>query len=679
MDVLVHLAANPERVVSKEELLEVVWGGAFVEEGALAQAIHSLRKALGDDARQPRFIQTVPKRGYRLVAGVEPRSEPAEETGGSLSVAPPEIPAAPARSGAPWWRARSTQAVAVLLVALALLMVWIGRESAVQARLEVDVRIRVIILPFENLGEPEDPYFAAGLTEEITANLVLLPALQVVPGRNALGEKGTTRPLSEIGKELKVDYILMGTVDWRTSSRQVRVRPQLIRMTDKTLVFGEPFEESRDDLFTAQQELSRAVISALNITLTPEQSRAVGARSTKNQEAYSAYVQGLVIENQPFYSPKHLEKAAEMFGQAVYLDPDFAEAWAELSQVHSFLAFNTDPLPGRIGKAREALEHALKLDPELPAVRLAQIYFSYRCLGDFDAALSQVTSALDRSPNDPELLKMYGYLLRRKGRLPEAIDVFQRVLALDPQESDLIWVTAETHRAMRNYEQADRGFGQALSRSPDVPFFWEQKVLNMRAWTGDPGEARAILEESPVSRSPQLQAVAFQLDLDERKYSQALARLSPEWMRTLPQEDQSRIGMLAVMARDRMGDQAGALALARANCAQLETWLEGQPRKPSLHAYLAAALARLGRREEALAQAGQAARASRADAFSGPRTLEVEAVVDVILGRRREAASKLARLLATPYRYSITTSDLRLNPVWDPLRDAPGFKALLQR
>jgi adenylate cyclase len=674
MDVLVHLAANPERVVSKEELLTVVWGGAFVEEGALAQAIHSLRKALGDDARQPRFIQTVPKRGYRLVAGVESVGEAARERDEEYPVTLPEIPSAPRWS----WRARSVQAVAVLVVALTLGVLWIEREGAGHANPEANGGIRIIVLPFENLGKPEDPYFAAGLTEEITANLTFLPTMQVIPSRNALGDKGAAKPLSEIEDALKVDYVLVGVVDWRVGPRQVRVRPQLVRVADNTIVFGDPFEGSRDDLFTAQQELSRAVISVLGITLTPEQSQAVGARSTKNPDAYRAYVQGLVLQDQPFYSPKHLEKAAQMFEQAIYMDPSFAEAWAELSQVQSFVAFNTDPLPRRIEKARVALEHALKIGHDLPAVRLAQIYFSYRCQRNFDAALAQATFALQQSPNNPELLKMYALLLRRKGRLPEAIDIFQRALALDPQASDLVWIIAETHRAMRNHEEADRGFRQALSRSPDVPFFWEQRILNLRAWAGDPAEVRAILEESPVSQSPQLQAVAFQLDLDERKYRQALARLSPTWIRALPQEDQGRIGMLAVMARDRIGDHAGALTLAQANHSEIETWLKGHPQKPSLRACLAAALARLGRREEALAQAEQAARESRPDAFSGPRTLEIQAIVDAMLGRYREATLKLDQLLRLSYRYSITTRELRLNPVWDPLRAAPEFEGLLK-
>ena len=159
MDVLACLAGDPGRVVTKEEFLAAVWGGAFVEEGVLSQAIHSLRKALGDDTRQPRYIQTIPKRGYRLLAPVMPEGK--RQVPGPVN------------------------------------------------------EIRIVVLPFENLGKSEDPDFAAGLTEEITANLSLLPMVQVIPGRNVLGDKGVPKPLSEVWKKLGVDYVLRGQVSCR--------------------------------------------------------------------------------------------------------------------------------------------------------------------------------------------------------------------------------------------------------------------------------------------------------------------------------------------------------------------------------------------------------------------------------------------------------------------------------
>jgi TolB-like protein/Flp pilus assembly protein TadD len=677
MDVLACLVGEPGRVVTKEELLTAVWGGAYVEEGALSQAIHSLRKALGDDARQPRYIQTIPKRGYRLLAPVEPEGDAAEPAGEAPLDPPPPSPPhpgpAPTFKGS--WRVRLLQAASGMMIALALWIAWSRHEA--QRSIKPKDGIRIVVLPFENLGEPADPYFAAGLTEEITANLTLLPTIQVIPGRNALGDKGAAKPFSEITKELRVDYVLQGKVNWLAGRQQVRVMPQLIRVADKTLVLADPLEGNAQSFFRDQQEISRAVISALDITLTPEQRRGVGERSTKNPEAYRAYVQGRVLQDQPFYSQPYLEKAARMFEQAVEVDPSFAEAWAELSQVHSYLAFNTDRSSKRLEQARYAMEKAVALGPDLVATRMAQAYFSYRCLDDYGDAFKRLSAVALIAPNIPEVLEMRGLLLRRTGQLEEAIEQLKKAAALNPRTADLIWTIAETYGALRNYEQADAYFERAIALAPDEPFNYEQRAFTRLAWTGNLSEARAILEDSPVRDSPQLQLAAVYFDLYEDKFRQALGRLSAENREKLSAADQVRLAALSVVALQRLGDP-GASALAEANLATLRLRIAQYSRHPRYHAYAAVALAQLGRREEALAQAEQAVEQDRHDAFSGPRFVEIQAMVNAILGRHREAVVLLRHLLSTPYRDPISTAKLRLDPAWDSLRGDPEFQALLR-
>jgi DNA-binding winged helix-turn-helix (wHTH) protein/TolB-like protein/Flp pilus assembly protein TadD len=678
MDVLACLAADPGRVVTKEELLATVWGGAFVEEGALSQAIHSLRKALGDDARQPRYVQTIPKRGFRLLAPVERESDPVEAVV-EVSPGPPAqslaVPGSPVASRSRR-RAGLLQAAAVMVLALAVWIAWDHREA--QRQMEAKDGIRIVVLPFENLGKPEAPYFAAGLTEEITANLALLPTMHVIPGKNALTDKGLAKPLAEIGEELKADYVLLGEVSWPAGGRQVRVLPKLIRMADETIVFSSPVQGDGQSPFKTQQEISRAVISTLDITLTPEQSRALGERSTENPEAYRAYVQGLVLKDQPFYSPPQLEKAAQMFKLAVDTDPKFAEAWAELSQVHSYLAFNTDRSSKRWEQARAAMEKAVALAPDLVATRLAQAYFSYRCLEDYRAALEQLTAAARIAPNLAEIFEMRGLLLRRTGRLKEAIADLKRASALNPRTAGLVWTVAETYGALRDYERADAYFEQAISLAPDEPFNYEQRALIRLAWTGNLNEARAILEDSPVRDSPQLQLAAVSFDLFERKFQQALTRVPAESREKLSLADQVRLAALSVIARDRLGDHQGAWALAEANLAILDVRMAQYSRHPLYRVYRALALAQLGRSEEALAQAEQAVRQSQHDAFSSFRVIEVQAMVAATLGRRREAVTLLSQLLRTSYRDPISTIELQLDPVWDPLRDDPSFEALVR-
>jgi tetratricopeptide (TPR) repeat protein len=549
------------------------------------------------------------------------------------------------------------------VVALVLWTVWPGREA--------ERGIRIVVLPFTNLGEPEDLSFATGLTQEITANLTLIPRMLVIPGRDALGEKGVTRPPLEIGEELQVDYVLMGAVDWGAGPRQMRVRPQLIRLKDKVLVFGKPLEVGKGDLFKAQQEISRAVISKLDITLTPEQTQAIGERSTKNPEAYRAYVDGLMLKDQPFYSPKYLEQAARMFEQAVDLDPDFAEAWAELSQVHSYLGYNTDRSSKRKEQARGAMNKAVAEGPNLLATHLARAYFSYRCEEDYGAALRHIDAAARLAPNLPEVLEMRGLLLRRQGRLAEAIELLRRASELKPRKVDLVWPIAETYGALREYDQADKYFERAISLAPDQSFYYEQQALNRLAWTGNLAEARAILEDSPVSKTPQLQLAAFYFDLYERKYRQALARVSPEDREELSFADQCRLAAMSVVALERLGDRNGARALAEANLSVLRLRTAQYSRHPLFRIYLALALAQLGRREEALANAEQAVEQSRHDKFSGPKVVEVQAMVAAILGRREQAVVLLRQLLSAHYREPISIAKVRLDPVWSLLHDNP--------
>lgn len=694
MDVLICLAEEPGRVVPKEELLAAVWGGVFVEEGALSQAIHTLRKTLGDDARQPRYIQTIPKRGYRLVAPVSadlpppPVEIPAEVP--SVPESDP-VPVPPVRPASP--RRWAWFVVAAITFAALLAFLQFGRERPGEARV-VPPRVadarpgdtfatehapRIVVLPFEDLNEPQDPIFSLGLTQEITKDLGSLSSLQVIHRTLSVQERAMKEP-HEIGIELGVDYVLQGTVQWETRAggrSRVRIRPQLIRV-DGVLVWAKSFEAEVTDILTVQEEISRRLIASLGIELLPEQSRALREMSTENLDAHHAYIRGLDLKDQPFYSEEHLRDAALSFQRAVDLDPGFAAAWAELSLVHSYLAYNTDPTSERVTRAREALEKAMALGPDLPEARLAQAYYSYRCEEDFDGALRQLEEAARLFPNHAEIFKTLGLVLRRKGRLADAIRALQHAEWLDPRTGEIVWILPETHRALRNYEEADSGFEQAISRTPDEPFFWEQRALNKLAWTGDPEEARRILDQSGLAGDPLIESAAFRLDLYEGEYERALARLSTDWVGDLAPEAQARIAMTEAIVRERMGDHQGALATAEANRIDLEAKIARYPDRALFRACLAVALAQLGRRQEALAEIREAVRMRQTDAYSGPRILEIQAMVNTELGSHSEAIQILSRLLDTPYRGSITVADLRLDPTWESLRDKTGYQGLFR-
>jgi DNA-binding winged helix-turn-helix (wHTH) protein/TolB-like protein len=459
MDVLVYLAADPGAVVSKEELLEVVWDGSFIEEGVLAQAIHSLRKALGDDARQPRFIQTIPKRGYRLVASVE------------LEVSPHTFPAVtkpPAH-----WKARLLLGVALLAVVVALGFV---PEHVLESISPLTPRPPanrwIVVLPFENLNEPQDAYFAKALNKEIIEDLASVTALHVISQTSAVHYGGDRRPASVIGRELKVDYVLEGTLKWNVGLNgvpQVHITPRLVRVADDAQVWVDGFDREVKDIFAVQSVISRRVIAHLGVELSPEEKeKQFRPPPTANLEAYKTYLRGLELKNQPSYSKEETLKAVSMFEHATDLDPRFAAAWSELSQSNCSLAFNGDRSPTRIAMARKALERAVALEPDVQSVWLARVYYASQCEKDYHAA--RILLRESRLPGNSEALRVYGFILRRQGLLQEAAEMLQRAYSLDPKSAMLASEIAETYRAMGNDEEADRFYRQAKSLAPDESF-----------------------------------------------------------------------------------------------------------------------------------------------------------------------------------------------------------------
>lgn len=689
MDVLVYLAAQRGRVVPKEELLEAVWGGSFVEEGVLSQGVHSLRKALGDNARRPHYIETIPKRGYRLLApvvAVDPVAGAEEATRAASPVAPSEPERSPELRTASRGRRQLRSLVTVLgmaVVIVAFLQFWrrTGERQSAGPHPEAHAT-RIVVLPFEDLGQPgaADSFFAAGLTEEITKDLASFAALQVISRTSAMHYMGLRKPLPEIGRELGVDFVLEGTVRWAKGPdgrSRVRITPQLIRVVDDTHVWAESFERQVEDIFQVQAEISGHVIGRLGIALIPEGKRTLRTPPTANLGAYWAYVRGMELRNQPFYSEAHLREAVAMFERAVQLDPAFAAGWAELSQTQSYLAFNSDPSPSQVERSRIALRRAVALAPDLLEVRLAQAYFSYRCQEDFKGAQQQLAAAALHFPNDADVQESLGLVLRRLGQLPEALESLQHAVVLNPRRVPLHWWIAETYRAMRDYEQADRYFSDAISQAPDQPAYWAEKALNRLDWTGSPEAARKVLAQAPIQEHSGLVPAVFQLELDERRYEQALALAAPDAVRDLAPQQRSRTTVLAVLARERLGDRR-AMQAAATNLITLEQQVGRFPKEAFYRAYLAMTLAQLGRENEALEQAEQAVQQTRGDAFSGPRIIEIQAMVDATLGRRREAVGRLARLIAMRYQSPISIADLRLDPVWDPLRGDPGFVQILE-
>jgi TolB-like protein/DNA-binding winged helix-turn-helix (wHTH) protein/Flp pilus assembly protein TadD len=680
MDVLAYLAQQPGRTATKEELLDVVWEGMVVEEGALPQCIHAIRKSLGDDARSPRYIQTIPKRGYRLVAEV---SRPA--AGESAPPAPPPL-ASPAelKKARSWRLAAVIAAVAVAATLSGALLLDRRQEQSLAGGPP-----RIVVLPFENLGPPTAAVFAEGMTEEITANLACLSTLRVISRTSARTYSRGDKTVRQIAEELDVDYVLEGTVRWAKDGagrQRVRITPQLIRVADDSHVWAEVFEREVGDVFALQAEISERVINMLGITLLAPERRQLRVPVTANMAAYQAYLRGLELIDQPFFSPSHVEAAIGAFERAAALDPGFAQAWAQLSQAHSYLCFNAvtpeqvalhcGAGDGKRPSPAEALARARATGPRLPEVLLAEAFHAYRVDRDYAAALDRFRAAAKTRPSDATARWGTGLVLRRQGNLAEAVTLFKEAASLDPRSIKRVWAVAETYSALRAHAKADNVYDQAISLAPDQPLYWEEKASNRLAWDGDLAVARAILDDAPANVQDDLAGARVELDLVGGRLRAGVEGWSRLDLASLPVADRYRLAWRVAVALDLLGDRDAGRALAERNrqelARQVAPCAPGEGRRAPgssalLDAYLGIALAQLGRREEAVCHGDRAVASKEDDRFSGPRMVEARAVADLLLGDREAARRRLRSLLGTTYQQPITPALLRCDPLWAPV------------
>ena len=309
MQVLVLLAAHAGQVVAKERLIHTVWPDTFVTDDVLTRAISELRRVFGDDAKESRFIQTIPKSGYRLIARVSPSGAGQEVAGSRTTRCTSRLwPPAPTTSSRPftrpigrapatehWWRSWKLGLWAISLAAVIVVGV------VVLNRLRADAcpcRVTIAVLPFEHLGGPEREYLTDGLTEETSASLGQIdPEHLSVKGRTSTRRyKHTPKSAAEIGQELGVEYLVEGSV--RAESGRLRVTSKLIRARDQVQIWAESYDSEPGSMLELQRELSAAIARQVRLRLSPERLTALAPRYTRNAEAYDLYLRGRHLWNQ---------------------------------------------------------------------------------------------------------------------------------------------------------------------------------------------------------------------------------------------------------------------------------------------------------------------------------------------------------------------------------------------
>jgi len=691
MELLVFLAARAGEVTTKEEILEKVWAGSFVEEGALAQCVHSLRKALDDDPKEPHFIETIPRRGYRLIAPVAPLERVAEEP--TAGVAP---------------RGLWTAVVAVLLAALALFAAWSRRlpETGDGAKLEAQAGVELedeppslVILPFRTIApperEPEVTWVAEGLGEQLETALALLD-LRLKFRFSTDRARETDRDLRAQVEELGVDYLLEGSLLWHED--RVEVRPKLVRIRDRSQLWNGSYERELGEVLAVTAEIADRVGDEIGVRVRDGPNRLRRSGTSRIPEANVHYIRGLALLGGPKYDEEKYLAAVHEFERAVELDPDFAEAHAELSKASSYLCFNGHRAFGEV--AREALDRARELAPDLKTVTLAEAYYHYRVEHDHKKAVDHFLRAADGDPHDREILLGIGYALRRLGKIEESSRRLEEAFELDPLDPFLAGTLAKSYAARRDFERAENWYARSLAAEPDQPQIVGERALNLLHWRGCPSpdepcstaEAWASLnrDAEALTQPEKLAYFVFLLDLYDAAvlpaadklvaFRAALAELEAVPVEARDPDHERALFWRRAHLLGVAGERQRQRELAERYRARFTAEIEENPDYAYPRSHLAMALAFLGEGRAALDEGCRAVEmAARLERFSSPRQKEFLAVIHVVLGENDEALELLEELLRTDYQYALTRVQLRLDPVWDPLRGDPRFERLLVR
>ncbi len=569
---------------------------------------------------------------------------------------------------------------AALVVVLLAAGIWWRRTSTPNAAGSGQTRIAV--LPFENLGAPEEAYFADGVTDEVRSKLTALPQLAVIARNSMTGYKGTTKPLQEIAKELGVTYLLTGTVRWQkgpSGASRIRVAPELEEISGSGMpvtCWQDSFDAVVEDVFRVQSEIASRVAGALNVKLGVQEQRQLAVQPTKNMAAYDAYLRAEAMWLGGGGDPKNQRDVAVLYEQAVKLDPLFALAWARFSLARSFIYGSLVPDPAVGRGAREAAERALQLSPGLPEGRVAMAAYYNTVKRDSRLALEQCTQGLAVDRSNVELLRYAAVSEQSLGRWDEAIAHAQQARSLDPRSVRPLQALGGILLWQRRYPHAAATFDDALAIAPKNVTIIEFKAMALLG-QGDLSGARALLQKNSgeVPTDALLSEFGLYWDL--------------MWL-----FDEAQTKAFLQLPLEAFGGARGARALAFAQTYALQgktaemrkaaeeaeraytADLAATPDDDQSHVLHGLALAYLGRREEAIQEGerGLSMRTIALDAYAGPYNQHQLVRIYMLLGEKEKALDRLEPLLKVPYYLS--PAWLGIDPNFAPLKGHPRFETL---
>src|SRR5271157_4917866 len=445
LQLLFLLAENRDRLVTREEILLAIWGkDVFVDaDNSINTAVRKARQALKEDPENPRFLRTIPGKGYRFTAPVTSSAPP------SPVVADLQI-GQPSRKRLPKWPVLAAL-VLVALVTTGLIL----RSRLTKPPRTIPKKAMLVVLPFLNLSaDPHEDYFADGMTEEMITQLGSLDPqhLGVIARTSSMQYKGAKKGAAQVARELGVDYLLEGSV--RRSDQRVRVTAQLIQASDETHLWAADFDRDLIEVLKLQSDIALAISSKIQLTLSPPARARLSEAPSLNAAAYETYLQGL--HDWDLRTKPAVLRAVAEFQQAIALDPNYAPAHAALARTYSLApVFGAMTPMESMPKAREAAQRAISLDPSLAAGHSTLGFVLAHYDFDWPAAEREYLRALDLNPNDAYAHLFYSNsYLSPLDRHAEAIAEMQKAVAIDPFSAPVQSFLGRTYIWARQYDKA---------------------------------------------------------------------------------------------------------------------------------------------------------------------------------------------------------------------------------
>jgi serine/threonine protein kinase/TolB-like protein/class 3 adenylate cyclase/Flp pilus assembly protein TadD len=594
--------------------------------------------------------------------------------------------------GGKWVRRNPTSTLLltslVALAAVTTVIVWDKRSPRVLATGVAGIPSKSIaVLPFENLSaDPENAFFADGVQDEILNDLAKIADLKTISRTSVMQYKsGAKRNLRQVANELGVAHVVEGSV--QRAGNRVRVSAQLIDAKTDMHLWANSYDRPLDDVFLVQSEIAQAIADTLRVKLSPSQTKALTAVPTHDTEAYDLFLKGEYEERQA-ESTEHrgfFDRAEPLYRQALTRDSNFALAYARLANCQLNRHWFSNRLtPAQLEDVKSDIERALAIAPDLPDAYLALGTFHYWGHRDYDSALRALDRAIELQPSNSDARTFRAAIYRRRSEWRHSLAEDQRALEVDPRHAGIYTNLGGTYGLLRRWSDAERAFNRALALDPhniNAAYHLAQVYTNStgdiqrarRAWEGVP-EPKGQVSPYGIVISEMIGELEY-LDILERRFTDALRA----WDQVPTNTPEARLRQINA----RIGIQmlAGRNETVRPECDQARALLEAQ-RQPEDHTSLtelAWVYVCLGRNDDALRIAREAAKSMtiQKDAIVGGNFLLGLAQIEAHTGQAEEAVKILRQLLTIPAGEYVSLTRLKIDPVWDPIRNDPGFQKLL--